>query len=146
MGGLQAAARALPDSIYVLDDAPHDALFARTAAVVHHGGAGTTAAGLRAGCPTVVCPFFGDQRFWGQRVYDLGAGPAPLPHRALTAERLADAIRYATETASVRRAVQALGQQLRGENGAAQAAAHIAEIAATGRVQSFATRPAMPPA
>lgn len=146
-GGLQAAAPALPESIYVLDDAPHDALFPHMAAVVHHGGAGTTAAGLRAGCPTVVCPFFGDQRFWAQRVHDLGAGPPPIPHRALTAERLSDAIRYATETASVRRAVQSLGTQLRSENGAARAAAHIAEIAATGHVQpgpsvTQATQPA----
>ena len=58
-------------------------IFPRMVAVVHHGGAGTTSAGLRAGVPAVVTPFFGDQPFWGQRVADLGVGPAPIPRRKL---------------------------------------------------------------
>lgn len=65
-GGLSA--ETLPDTIFKLQAAPHDWLFDHVSAVVHHGGAGTTAAGLRAGRPTVICPFFGDQPFWGRRV------------------------------------------------------------------------------
>ena len=51
----------LPDEILLIGSAPHDWLFPRMAAVVHHGGAGTTSAGLRVGRPTVIVPFFGDQ-------------------------------------------------------------------------------------
>ncbi|MEM8600778.1 MAG: glycosyltransferase, partial [Bacteroidota bacterium] len=76
-GGLDLADVALPATCFALPTAPHGWLFPRMAAVVHHGGAGTTAAGLRAGCPSVVCPFFGDQPFWGRRVHALGAGPEP---------------------------------------------------------------------
>ena len=65
-GGL--AAGDVPDGIYLLESVPHHWLFPQVAAVVHHGGAGTTGAGLRAGRPTVVCPFVGDQFFWGRRV------------------------------------------------------------------------------
>ena len=61
----------LPDSIFRVDSVPHDWLFPRVAAVVHHGGAGTTAAGLRAGLPTVIVPFTVDQPFWGWRVHEL---------------------------------------------------------------------------
>lgn len=75
-GGLEA--NNLPNTIFKIDKAPHDWLFPHMAAVVHHGGAGTTAAGLRAGCSAVVCPFFGDQPFWGQHVYKLGAGSKPI--------------------------------------------------------------------
>lgn len=60
-----------PDCIYPLDKVPHDWLFPQVAAVVHHGGAGTTAAGLRAGVPTIIKPFFGDQFFWAARVQDV---------------------------------------------------------------------------
>jgi hypothetical protein len=81
----------LPSSIYLLGPAPHDWLLPRMAAVVHHGGAGTTAAGLRAGKPTMICPFFGDQFFWGQAVYEKGVGPKPIPIKRMTAGRLAQA-------------------------------------------------------
>ena len=84
-----------PDSVFVIDSVPHAWLFSRVAAVVHHGGAGTTAAGLRAGVPSVIVPFFGDQPFWGQRVAHLGVGPAPIPRKRLTVERLAQAIHQA---------------------------------------------------
>ncbi len=86
----------LPPTILRIDSAPHDWLFPRMAAVVHHGGAGTTAAGLAAGVPSVIVPFFADQPFWGRRVAALGAGPAPVPIKKLTGERLAAAIRAAT--------------------------------------------------
>ncbi len=72
-GGLHSGD--LPDSVYMLDSIPFSWLFPRVAAVVHHGGAGTTSAGLRAGVPSIIVPFFADQPFWGQRVADLGVGP-----------------------------------------------------------------------
>ena len=78
-GGLQRTD--LPASVMMVDGVPFAWLFPRVAAVVHHGGAGTTSAGLRAGVPSVVVPFFGDQPFWAQRVADLGVGPAPIPRR-----------------------------------------------------------------
>jgi len=119
-GGLQSAQ--LNEDMFLLDEVPHDWMFERVAAVVHHGGAGTTAAGLRAGRPTVVCPFFGDQTFWGWRVQELGVGPAPVPQRCLNAERLADAIRQAVESGEMQNRANALGEALRQEDGIACAA------------------------
>ncbi|HEU4325317.1 MAG TPA: glycosyltransferase [Roseiflexaceae bacterium] len=118
-GGLAAAE--LPPSIHLLEQAPHDWLFPQMAAVVHHGGAGTTAAGLRAGMPTVICPFFGDQPFWGRRVAALGAGPQPIPQRRLTAARLAEAIRTAVGDPALREHAAALGATIRAEDGVARA-------------------------
>ena len=98
-GGALTKERA-PDHVFVLDSIPHDWLFPQVAAVVHHGGAGTTGAGLRAGKPTVVIPLIGDQCFWGNQVYARGLGPKPISHRRLSPETLAQAIRTAvTDTA-----------------------------------------------
>ena len=72
----------LPDQVLHIENAPHDWLFPKMSAVVHHGGAGTTGAGLRAGRPTLICPFLGDRPFWGHQVHLLGAGPDPLPATA----------------------------------------------------------------
>ena len=119
----------LGDGLFAIESAPHDALFPRCAAVVHHGGAGTTAAGLRAGRPTVVCPFFGDQTFWGRRVHALGAGPAPIKQTDLTAAKLAAMIREATASASVRQRAESLGEQIRAEDGVANAVAFIERFA-----------------
>ncbi|HEX2036809.1 MAG TPA: glycosyltransferase, partial [Chloroflexota bacterium] len=120
--GLGAASgAALPPEVFRIQEAPHDWLFPRMAAVVHHGGAGTTAAGLRAGVPAVVTPVFGDQPFWGQRVAALGAGPRPVPMRQVTAERLAGAIHQATTDARMRATAAGLGRRLRAEDGVAQA-------------------------
>ena len=80
-GGLQPDN--LPHEIIAIDSAPFEWLFPQMAAVVHHGGAGTTAAGLAAGRPTVVVPYFADQHFWGWRVAMLGAGPQPIRRTAL---------------------------------------------------------------
>ncbi|KAF7777854.1 CAZyme family GT1 [Agaricus bisporus var. burnettii] len=87
----------IPPHIFILESVPHDWLFdnERVSAVVHHGGAGTTAIGLAKGRPTVVVPFFGDQRFWGRMVHRTGAGPKPIPHKKLTIAKLSDAIKYA---------------------------------------------------
>ncbi|RAK98717.1 UDP-Glycosyltransferase/glycogen phosphorylase [Aspergillus ibericus CBS 121593] len=82
------------ENVMYLDDCPHEWLFQRVSAVIHHGGAGTTACGLRYGRPTFIVPFFGDQPFWGEMVAANGAGPSPIPHEHLDAEKLAQAIRY----------------------------------------------------
>ncbi|CAB4283193.1 unnamed protein product [Prunus armeniaca] len=82
------------DSVYLVDNCPHDWLFQRCSAVVHHGVAGTTAAGLKAACPTTIVPFFGDQPFWGERVHARGVGPAPVPADEFSLEKLVDAIRF----------------------------------------------------
>lgn len=120
---------ALPEHVFVLDSAPHEWLFSQVSAVVHHGGAGTTAAGLRAGVPSIVIPFFADQPFWGQRVADLGVGPAPIPRKKLTANLLAQAIHQTVQDAAMRQRAVALGEKIRAENGVARAVALIADRA-----------------
>lgn len=116
-----------PD-IVTVEDVPHSWLFPRVAAVVHHGGAGTTAAGLRAGVPTVVCPFFGDQPYWGERVAALGAGPAPLPVKRLTAGTLATALREATESEPMRAAATSVSRRLTAADGVAAACEVLASV------------------
>lgn len=101
------------DDVLVIESAPHDWLFPQVAAVVHHGGAGSTAAGLRAGRPTLVVPFLGDQPFWGARVHAAGTGPPPLAARRMArglAGRLGDLLStgsYATRAAAVGSAIRA---------------------------------------
>ena len=111
----------LPDNIFLIQNVPFDWLFPRVAAVVHHGGAGTTAAGLRAGVPTVTTPSFYDQPFWGARVAALGVGPQPIPMKRLSAVRLAEAIQAATGDADMRVRAEALGKRIHAENGVAHA-------------------------
>jgi len=103
-GGLGADQFGIPDGVFMLGNVPHDWLFRCVSCVVHHGGAGTTAAGIKAGRPTVVVPFFGDQPFWGAMVARAGAGPSPIPHKQLTAEKLAAAIAEALKPSSMERA------------------------------------------
>lgn len=100
----------------MLGNVPHDWLFKHVSAVVHHGGAGTTAAGIHAGKPTIVVPFFGDQPFWGAMIQRAGAGPAPIPYKKLTAENLAEAIRCCMLPETRDRAWQ-LGESIREEKG-----------------------------
>jgi UDP:flavonoid glycosyltransferase YjiC (YdhE family) len=122
IGGWAAAhERDLPDHIYALESAPHDWLFPRVAAVVHHGGAGTTAAGLRAGIPSVITPFMGDQPYWSQRIHALGVGPKPILRKELTARRLADAITRAIADREMKRRAAVLGEKIRAENGVVRA-------------------------
>jgi sterol 3beta-glucosyltransferase len=118
-GGLKK--EALPDSVFMIDSIPHSWLFPKMAAVVHHGGVGTTAAGLRAGVPAIVTPFFGDQPFWGQRVYELGVGPRPIPRSRLTVNRLAGAIQTAVSDPRMRDRTAHLGELIRAEDGTARA-------------------------
>lgn len=117
----------LPDDVFLLEKAPHDWLFPRMAAVAHHGGAGTTAAGLRAGVPSIVVPTRGDQPFWGRRVHDLGCGPAPIPRKQLTADRLAYALRMAVTHDPMRARAAAVGEQIRAEDGVAAAVRIVQE-------------------
>jgi sterol 3beta-glucosyltransferase len=121
-GGLRVGP--LPPEVFLLEAAPHDWLFPRMKAVVHHGGAGSTMAGLRAGKPTVICPFLGDQPFWGNVVLRAGVGPAPVPQKSLTAGRLADAIRAALAP-EVRARAAAMGERIRSEDGTTRAVQHI---------------------
>jgi sterol 3beta-glucosyltransferase len=127
-GGLKAAD--LPQDVMLTDAAPHDWLFPRMAAVVHHGGAGTTAAGLRAGKPSVICPFLGDQPFWGWAVHTTGVGPKPVPQRKLTAGRLADAIAIAASDQGMQRRAAELGEQIRAEDGVGRAVEIVGNVLA----------------
>jgi UDP:flavonoid glycosyltransferase YjiC (YdhE family) len=111
----------LPDSVFMIDSVPHSWLFPRVAAVVHHGGAGTTAAGLRAGIPSIVIPFFGDQPFWGRRVAGLGVGPVPISRHKLTADKLAQAIQEAVTNTGMRQRAAELGLKIQAEDGIANA-------------------------
>ena len=115
----------LPESVFRVEAVPHGWLFARVAAVAHHGGAGTTAAGLRAGVPSLVLPHFADQPFWGRRVHALGVGPKPLAPHKLTVERLAPAIEAVTTDAEMRRRAETLGRTLRSEDGLGSAVSLI---------------------
>lgn len=130
-GGLEAGA--VPPHVHLIDEAPHDRLLPLMAAVVHHGGAGTTAAALRAGRPSVICPFFGDQPFWGRVVHQAGLGPAPLPQRRLTSARLAAAMHEAVRSEPMRQAAAAMGERLRAENGVGRAVEWLQQWHATHR-------------
>lgn len=81
-----------PENVYMLDNTPHDWIFPKVSAVIHHGGAGTSAIGLKCGKPTMVVPFFGDQPFWGAMIAKAGAGHEPVPYKQLTVEKLVEGI------------------------------------------------------
>lgn len=115
----------LPETVLMVDSISHSWLFPRMAAVVHHGGAGTTAAGLRAGVPSIVIPFFGDQLFWGQRVEKLGVGTAPIPRKKLTVELLAQAIDRAVTDPVMRQRAANLGAKIQTEGGVTNAVSLI---------------------
>jgi sterol 3beta-glucosyltransferase len=123
-GGLRPDPQA--EGVLVIDEAPHDWLLPRMAAVVHHGGVGTVAAALRAGVPQVVRPFVGDQPFWADRLHRLGVAPAPLTGR-LTTARLATAITAASDSAAEARA---LAGRMATEDGIADAVAAIEDTLA----------------
>jgi sterol 3beta-glucosyltransferase len=104
------------NDVMYLESAPHDWLLPRCKMIIHHGGAGTTSAGLRAGIPHVVVPFMADQPFWGNRVHAIGAGPKPILVKRLSVERLVNAIHEA-ESNAVRERAQVIGQKIRSEDG-----------------------------
>ncbi|MBH1933481.1 glycosyltransferase family 1 protein [Streptomyces sp. AV19] len=116
----RAGLTASDDDVLTIDDLPHSALFPRLAAVVHHAGAGTTAATLRAGVPSVPVPFTADQPFWATRLTALGTAPRPIPFAALTAERLSDALRHVLNEPSYANAAQTAARRMASEDGAGQ--------------------------
>jgi len=120
----------LPPGFCVVRDTPHDWLFPRTSAVIHHGGAGTTHSAARAGVPSVVVPLAGDQFFWADRLARLGVAPAPVKVRKLRAASLARSIAQA-EKADVRARSAALGAQMAGEQGLAHAISAIGTLMMT---------------
>ena len=118
----------LPESVLVVDSAPHDWLLPRCKAVIHHGGAGTTAAGLRSGIPNLVVSFAADQPFWGRRVHAIGAGPQPIPVKRLTTEKMVAALVEADGDA-VRSGARAAGRKIRDEAGVETAVTLIGDYA-----------------
>jgi sterol 3beta-glucosyltransferase len=122
-GGLGAGD--LPDTILHLESIPHSWLFPHVSVVVHHGGAGTTATGLRYGKPSVVVPFFADQPFWGRRVYTLGCGPRPIPFSKLNTPYLAAAIDQAVNEHRFHQNAQSISEKLKAEDGVGKAVGFI---------------------
>jgi sterol 3beta-glucosyltransferase len=121
MVGTRLPKEALPVDVLALDYVPYSCLFPRMSAVVHHGGAGTTGAGLRAGVPNIVVPFTSDQPFWGRRVQDLGVGPRPIAAQHLSAERLAEALVRVVHDKDMHRRARTVGECLRAEDGVSRA-------------------------
>jgi UDP:flavonoid glycosyltransferase YjiC (YdhE family) len=107
--------------VYFVEDVPHAWLFPRMAAMVHHGGAGTTGAGLRAGVPSIIAPFAADQPAWAERVVKLGVGLRAPSLGKLTAEKLAEAIQLAVTDSALRARAAALRGKIRAEEGVARA-------------------------
>lgn len=110
---------------HFIEGAPHEKLFPLMSACVHHGGAGTTGASLRAGKPTVICPFFGDQPFWANRIEYLGVGPKPIDKKKLSSEGLAAAIVEATRNTFMQQRASQIGEAIRAEDGVASAIAFL---------------------
>jgi sterol 3beta-glucosyltransferase len=124
LGGMTGLA-GLPESVIAVESVPHTWLFPRMAAVCHHGGAGTAAAGFQAGVPSVIVPFALDQFAWAQRSHELGVGSKPLPFKKMNSVRLSEAIHYATRP-SIATAASKLGERISAERGARDCASIIA--------------------
>ena len=109
------------DNVFWIKGVLHDWLFPQVASVVHHGGAGTTSTGIRAGTPTIILPTFGDQFLWGQQIVNLGLGSARILKNQLTAERLASAINTSVNSQTIRETARDFSRKLRAEDGVNQA-------------------------
>lgn len=124
----------LPASVLRVDAVPHDWLFPRMAAVVHHGGAGTTSSGLRAGVPGVVVPSFGDQFFWGSQLQKLGVAAKPIPRKKLTVDKLASAILQVVNNQNIKARAIELSQKINSEKGVEVAIKAIESFALNGHL------------
>jgi len=131
--GLESAIN--PNKVLAIDYVPHEWLFPRVAAAVHHAGAGTTAATLRAGIPSVPVPHSGDQAFWARRLAAHGVATDPLPRSRLTVESLSERISLALSDSTMRSRAQALGAAVRGERGLERAVAAVEDFARIDRSQ-----------
>jgi len=118
----------LPDTVYLLDYAPHNWLFPRMAAVVHHAGAGTSASALRAGVPSVPVPHSGDQSFWARKLHRLGAGTRPLPRNRLNSLDLAERIASAVQDSGMKSRAAELSARICEEDGAGKTVSAIHEL------------------
>jgi sterol 3beta-glucosyltransferase len=123
------------DQVFATESVPHDWLFPRCAGVVHHGGAGTTGAALRAGVPSLVVPFAGDQFLWGRRVFALGLGPRPIRRVKLSAESLADALQMIVGDPALRQRAAEFGAAIRAEDGVGNAVRLVASQMADCKLQ-----------
>lgn len=119
-GGLDGCDGSGDERVFFIRHAPHDYVFPRVAAAVHHGGAGTTAAAVRAGIPSVIVPFYGDQPFWARCLAGLGVAPPAVERKSLTPAGLAAAIAESQQPSMVQTAA-ALGRAIRAEDGIAEA-------------------------
>ena len=111
----------LPKNILRMDAVPHDWLFPKMKAIIHHGGAGTTGSALRSGIPSIAIPFFGDQFFWGKQIQKIGVGPKPLPIKKLTSENLSKAINQMLTNETMRSKAKKVGRKIREEDGVGNA-------------------------
>lgn len=118
----------VPDDVFLLDAAPHDWLFPRMRAVVHHGGAGTTAAAIRAGVPALVVPHFSDQPYWAGRVYALGVGAKPIPRHRLNVESLVRALNQLMTDDKLAQNARVLADKVRAEDGVSAALAVVESV------------------
>jgi UDP:flavonoid glycosyltransferase YjiC (YdhE family) len=118
----------LPSEFFSLDYAPYDWLFSRMAALVHHGGSGTSGFGFKSGVPSLIVPFGFDQYFWGDRAKSLGVGPDPLSFSELTAKELAERIDLALTDPEISRRANDLGLMIQNENGVEKAVGIIETI------------------
>lgn len=125
-GGLSA--KSIPETVYMIDSVPHDWLFSRMSAIIHHGGAGTTAAALRAGVPTMVVPFMADQPYWGKRLAALGVSPGVISIKKLNVDNLAAAISRMVSDKSMQVRAAEIGTAIRAENGVAEAVGLISAL------------------
>ncbi len=141
-GGLKGVE--LPGHIFPVQSVPYDWLLPRVAAMIHQGGAGSTASALRAGVPSLAVPFGYEQALWGRRIAALKTGPAPIPANKLTAENLSTAIHRLVTEDSFRRHAMRIGETLRSEDGIGNAVEIIERIVAERRLRSPANSPAIP--
>jgi UDP:flavonoid glycosyltransferase YjiC (YdhE family) len=109
-----------PDVLQV-DYVPYSWLFNRSALIIHHGGAGTTARGLLAGVPNIILPFTSDQPFWGRQVHALGVGPKPIPANKVSNQVLQSALDQALNDPEMKDNAIRIRDLLKKEDGPTQA-------------------------